>query len=555
MEKINIIGAGLAGLSAAITLAEGGYESNLISLQYSERAQSVLAEGGINAALDTMGEGDTVNEHYEDTMKGGGMLANPVAVRRLTKNAPDTVLWLKSLGVPFYQENGTIILRNFGGQKKKRTAYAKSSTGKVIMNALIDGARKYEKKGLIRRYPHHEFIKLLLSKPADGQKICRGVQIKDRYSDSILKLYGIVILASGGMNGVFPGMTTGTTQNSGEVTATIFAQGVALSNLEMLQYHPTTIGISGKRCLVTEAARGEGGRLYVVRNGRPWYFMEEKYPVLKNLMPRDIVSREMYLTVRKKECEQQVYLDMTGLKDKVWEHKLSDLRNEILYYRKLDPKNTPIPVEPGIHYFMGGIHTDEYHRTNIDGVYAAGECTSLYHGANRLGGNSMLGAVYGGKTAAMHIMKNAEEKGHDFAEKTKEESMESYRAESMESLGEESMEAPAEASEEFVSALGNILYDGLGIVRNEGRLKFAMGKVSQLEAACHNDREKNRILLAKAMLNSAIIRKESRGAHYREDYPDRQDEYYRKITLARYEEQQLEVDFVQIQGDPGISSE
>ena len=313
MGRVNIVGAGLSGLSAAIHLAKAGIPCNLISALPSERAQSVLAEGGINAALDTMGEHDTPAEHFADTMKGGVDLADPNAVAGLTEHAPEIVRWMFSLGTPFQMEEERLILRNFGGQKKKRTAYSKSSTGKVLMTALIDEARKCERSGLIDRMPHHEFLRLLTH-----EDTCIGVRVRDRYSGKLYDLHGTVLLCSGGMNGIFPGMTTGTTQNSGDVTATVFAQGVCLGNLEMLQYHPTTIGIAGKRCLVTEAARGEGGRLYIERSGEKYFFMEDKYPELGNLMPRDVVARTMYFIRREPDTGDQVYLDMTGLPDNAW---------------------------------------------------------------------------------------------------------------------------------------------------------------------------------------------------------------------------------------------
>ena len=319
MQRIHIIGAGLAGLSAAVTLGAAGIPCHLISLQPSERAQSVLAEGGINAALDTMGEGDTPEQHFQDTMRGGVYLADPNAVANLTGGAPEIVRRLESLGVPFNRGEHDLILRNFGGQKRKRTAYVKSSTGKIIMTALIDEARKYEAAGLIRRLPHHAFLRLMKE---NGQ--CTGVRIRDCYSGMTADLPGTVLLCSGGMNGLFPGMTTGTTQNSGDVTAAVFAQGAALGNPEMLQYHPTTVGIPGKRMLVTEAARGEGGRLYILRGGEKWYFMEELHPELGNLSPRDVVARTMYFVRR--EHGGSVYLDMTALPEDTWQKKLSDLR-------------------------------------------------------------------------------------------------------------------------------------------------------------------------------------------------------------------------------------
>lgn len=565
MDQINIIGAGLAGLSAAITLSEHGICCNLISLQPSERAQSVLAEGGINGALDTMGEGDQTENHFEDTMRGGVFMADPNAVEGLTREAPGILRWLAGLGVPFNRKDGEILLRNFGGQKKKRTAYAKSSTGKIIMSSLVDEARRQEAAGRIRRYPHHEFIRLLTAETEERIR-CTGVRLRDVYTGRMMDFSGPVILASGGINGFFPGKTTGTTQNSGEVAATVFAQGVAMGNLEMIQYHPTTIGISGKRCLVTEAARGEGGRLYIEKDGRPWYFMEEKYPELKNLMPRDVVSREMYFVSRREDCRGPVYLDMTGLSDEIWAHKLSDLREELQKYLALDPRDTPVPVEPGIHYFMGGIDTDERHRTSMENLYAAGECTCQYHGANRLGGNSMLGAIYGGKVAARTVIETwtaGEKAGAKAAVRAGEKAVKAAAPEKEEAVkaevqaGEKAAKAAVQtgetaiwaeipansshdvqepygekASPDLIAGISDILLMGLGIVRNEKEISRALQKLEDLsQQGGYNLRERNRLKLAEAMLRSALLRKESRGAHYREDYPQ-QNEQYRRMTEA-----------------------
>ena len=407
---VNIIGAGLAGLSAAISLAKSGIACNLISNFPSERAQSVMAEGGINGALNTMGEEDNTENHFEDTMRAGCYIADEAMVRGLTENAPDIIRYLSSIGVPFNLKKDIIQQRNFGGQKKKRTAYAKSSTGKVIMTALIDEARKYEVVGLIRRYSHHEFLRLRLE---DNGKTCKGVEIRDSYTDKFYYIEGKVILASGGFTGVFKGLTTGTTANTGDVTAKVFSQGVRLGNLEMIQYHPTTIGIADKVCLVSEAARGEGGRLFIYRNNEKWFFMEEKYPELKNLMPRDVVSREMCFVSRDNE-NTQVYLDMTGLSKEVWSERLPDLREEIIHYLGIDPKKKPIPVSPGIHYFMGGIDVDRYSRSSMNKLYAVGEtsCNGV-HGRNRLASNSLLESLVFAKRAACHIGANRDDKDTD----------------------------------------------------------------------------------------------------------------------------------------------
>lgn len=517
-RRIQIIGAGLAGLSAAVTLAERGIPCNLFSLQPSERAQSVLAEGGINGALNTMGEDDSPAAHFADTMRGGVQLADPDAVAGLTDAAPQILRKLSALGVPFHMRDGQLMLRNFGGQKKKRTAYAKSSTGKMIMSALIDAVRKYEHTGLVQRFPHHDFLRLL--KDYDR---CAGVRVRDVFTGRITDYFGAVILCSGGLNGVFPNMTTGTVQNSGDVTAAVFAQGVTLGNPEMLQYHPTTIGISGKRCLVTEAARGEGGRLFIERNGERWYFMEEKYPEYGNLMPRDVVAREMFFVRRMPECSDQVCLDLTGLSEEIWQTKLSDLREELMHYLGTDPKTAPVPVREGIHYFMGGVDVDLQHRTNLRFLYAAGECACQYHGANRLGGNSMLGAVYGGQIAAQTAAaESAELAGKDPVPVSEPEPY------------------AQEANPVLIAQIRDILLAGLGIVRTEQELHFALEQLRNLHPACA--RESARCLLAEAMLRAADARKESRGAHYRADYPETLDAF-RKTTLADVRNDHAEITF------------
>ncbi len=506
--SINIIGAGLAGLSAALTLAEQNIPCNLVSYAPSERSQSVMAEGGINAALDTSGEHDTIEEHYADTIKGGVYLADENAVWGLCSHAPEIVKKLDRLGVPFSHNDKGIVQRYFGGQKKKRTAYVKASTGKMLVTALIDEVRKYEVKGLITRYPRHRFAQLMLDNGA-----CQGVQIADRFTEEPIALSGAVIIACGGMAGLFDGMTTGSTHNTSDVAATLFAQGVELSNLEFVQYHPTTIGISGKRLLISEAARGEGGRLFVRRNSEPWYFMEEKYPELKNLMPRDVVSAEMVAVTSRDDCEDQVYLDMTGIDKKVWKTRLSDLRDQCVHYIAVDPMKEPIPVSPGIHYFMGGIRVDENHRTNIKNLYAAGECACQYHGANRLGGNSLLGAIYGGRVAAESVMKNhIEETDIDVQDTT-------Y----------------SEVSPLLAERISTILYRALPIMRNESDMKAAQQELNAMLTPNLNEAEKRRLSLALAMVQSAIERKESRGAHKRVDYPERDDAGFRKQSVVRCE--------------------
>ena len=387
-----IVGAGLAGLSAALTAVKNGWTVKLVSSLASERAQSVMAEGGINAALNTKGEEDSPEQHYTDTLTAACGLADPNAVWGMTQAASELVRSLHHLGVQFnVTDDDELDLRNFGGQKKKRTAFAQSDTGKQLMTALIDAVRREESAGTVERFPHHKFRTLLLS-----GNICGGCTVQDTYTGELLRFVcDAVLIATGGLHGLF-GDTTGSLANTGEVTAELFRLGVPMANLEMIQYHPTTVELGEKRMLLSEAARGEGGRLFALRNGKPWYFMEEKYPELGNLMPRDITAREVWTVSR----DYEVFLDMTELPKEVMEHKLAGLVDDCQTYLQKDIRKEPIPILPGIHYFMGGIQVDERHRTSMRNLYAAGECCAQYHGANRLGGNSLLGAIYGGQIAA-----------------------------------------------------------------------------------------------------------------------------------------------------------
>ena len=294
-----------------------------------------------------------------------------------------------------------------------------------------------------------------------------------------------------------------------------------MGNLEMIQYHPTTVAVPGKRLLISEAARGEGGRLFTVENGVRRYFMEEKYPELGNLMPRDVISREMALLAG------PVYLDMTGLSKKVWAGRLPDLRREVTRYLGLDPAREPVPVSPGIHYFMGGVLADRGHRTTLPGLYAAGECACQYHGANRLGGNSLLGAIYGGVRAAESAAEDAVER--DGPE-------------------EAGPLPPVTETSGFSARLGDILSNALGILRNGKDLAAALDVLDEVAGEALTLPERRRLSLGRAMLLSALARRESRGAHTRTDFPERDDASYRKTTAAELRDGEIVISFRPIPG-------
>lgn len=508
-KTIIIIGAGLAGLSAALQAAENGCNVKLVSFLPSERAQSVMAEGGINAALNTKDENDSPEEHFTDTIKAACGLADPNAVWGMTQAAPELVHWLLKLGVKFNMSGyDDVDLRNFGGQKKKRTAFAQSDTGKQIMTAMIDAVRRKEASGMVERFSHHSFLTLRLC-----GNICCGCVIRDEYSQETVELPGdAVIVATGGMHGLF-GNTTGSLSNTGEVTAELFRLGVPLANGEMIQYHPTTVKCGGKRMLISEAARGEGGRLFAMKDGKQWYFMEEKYPELGNLMPRDITAREIW----KVSHESEVFLDMTEISDEIISNKLSGLADDCMTYLHKDIRKEPVSVLPGIHYFMGGILVDEQHRTPIQNLYAAGECCAQYHGANRLGGNSLLGALYGGRVAAKSACEQADVV--DLSCVTQ-------------------IDFPPTSQISEIKQLNKVMQDTMGVVRNENTLLNGIQTVQALTG--------NLPLLGMAVLKSALARKESRGAHWREDYPKSNDDDYLKTTVARFDGKQIQISFVPV---------
>lgn len=516
MKQVVIIGSGLSALSCAIALAEQGVCAKVVSPYTSERAQSVMAAGGINAAI---GIDDSPEQHAEDTLKSGGNIAGKEAVLGLCNAAPDIIRQLEKLGVVLSRnEDGKVALRAFGGQSKNRTAYAGSSTGKQIMTALIREVRKYECTNMITRLLGRRFHSALIK---DNK--CYGVLL---YNEELCKMETVyadaVVVASGGQNLLF-GKTTGSTQCDGYVAAKLYEQGARLKNLEFIQYHPTTVETPQKRMLISEAARGEGGRLYYLDGNHRVYFMEDKYGERGNLMPRDIVSKCIY------DVPSQVYLDISFLGKKLINTRLFEIADLCKKYANLDVTKQSIPVYPSVHFFMGGLAVDKNHKTSVDHLYAVGECASMYHGANRLGGNSLLAAIYSGHVAANAINTLAETKDCP--------NFETYISE-QEQVLEKRLQSKSRFSAVHVRhEIAKLLNDCLGITRTEEKLLEGIKSVDYYISVSEKliyDIDvspyigyslKPMILLARAILTSALSRKETRGSHIREDYPQRSDEF------------------------------
>ena len=519
MKKVLIIGSGIAGLSCAVSCAEKNMDVTLVSPFPSERAQSVMAAGGINAVTDSSDPGDSIEIHIKDTLGAGCDIAGKDAVKGLCETAPDIIKWLEKLGTVFSTEpDGSVSKRDFGGQSYKRTCYSGSSTGKQIVTALVMEARRYESMGRIKRRLWMDFYSALIR---DG--VCRGAVF---YNEATCRPEAItadcVVIATGGQNALF-GKTTGSTQCDGYVAGKLFTQGVELKNLEFIQYHPTTIETGQKKMLISEAVRGEGGRLYYEENGGRVYFMEDRFGERGNLMPRDVVSRCI------EETGRQVFLDISFLgKDKILK-KLPEVYELCKKYRGIDICRQSIPVTPSVHFFMGGIAVKNSHETNIRNLYAIGECASIYHGANRLGGNSLLAAVYGGKVAASSIDKSESvEIDFDYTADVAE------AADELRSLKDSKSTYPVKYIRDM---LAETMRGDLGIVRSAEKLRQGIDDVSYYlsvadkirydssELAYYGYSLTDILILAKATLVCAQSRKESRGAHFRSDHPASKDEY------------------------------
>lgn len=550
-NKIIVVGGGLAGLMATVKAAEAGVHVDLFSLVPVKRSHSVCAQGGINGAVNTKGEGDSPWEHFDDTVYGGDFLANQPPVKAMCEAAPGIIHLMDRMGVMFSRTpEGLLDFRRFGGTQYHRTAFAGATTGQQLLYALDEQVRRWEAAGLVTKYEHWEFLGAVL----DDEGICRGVSAQSLRTMEVHTFVGdAVILASGGPGIIF-GKTTNSVINTGTAASAVYQQGVHYANGEFIQIHPTAIPGDDKLRLMSESARGEGGRIWTYKDGKPWYFLEEKYPAYGNLVPRDIATREIFSVCVDQKLgingENMVYLDLSHKDPKELDVKLGGI---IEIYEKFmgdDPRKIPMKIFPAVHYSMGGMWVDYNQMTNIPGLFAAGECEYQYHGANRLGANSLLSAIFGGMVAgpkAVEYIKGLKKSSEDISSSVFDREKKRHEDKYNHILGMNGTENAYVIHKE----LGEWMTNNMTVVRFNDKLKATIDKIKELKQRYQNininDSLKwnnssvaftrqlwNMLELSEAMTLGALLRDESRGAHYKPDFPDRNDEDFLKTTKATW---------------------
>ena len=564
-KRVMIVGGGLAGLAAAMRLAEMGVDVDLMSLTPVKRSHSVCAQGGINSCNDlTRQAGDSEWKHFDDTVYGGDFLQHQPPVKEMAYWGPKIINLMDRLGVPFNRtQEGYLDRRRFGGTMYKRTAFSGATTGQQLLYALDEQVRRWESEGHVKKYEFWDFLGPIL----DDQGVCRGCVGQDLVSMEIRAFPAdAVMIASGGCGLVF-GKSTMSMACTGSAVSRAFQAGAKYGNPEFIQVHPTAIPGADKLRLMSESARGEGGRIWVPRQPQDhrdprtipeaerYYFLEERYPKYGNLVPRDIATREIFdicvnegLSVEKdRQC---VYLDMTHINADELTRKLGGILEIYEKFQGVDPRFTPMKIFPAVHYSMGGLWVD-YERTaegglrpaspknqvtSIPHLYAIGECDYQYHGANRLGANSLLSCIFSGLFAAPGIQtlfdaekgKAASELPAALFEGAQRKHQQAYDTLLRRSGGGENPYL-------LHQQLGDVLTKAATVVRRNDQLRESLATVSELHERAQrcslsdtgNWTNQNvvftRALLdmfpvAKSILQGALQRDECRGAHYKPEF-------------------------------------
>ncbi len=543
-----VVGGGLAGLMTTMKLAERGEHVDLFSIVPVKRSHSVCAQGGINGAVNTKGEGDSPWIHFDDTIYGGDFLANQPPVKGMCEAAPGIIHLFDRMGVMFNRTpEGLIDFRRFGGARHHRTAFAGATTGQQLLYALDEQVRRHEAEGRVRKFEGWEMLSLVRDESGDCKGICaadlRSLEIQAFPADAVM-------VASGGPGLIF-GRSTQSLVNTGSAASACYQQGAVYANGEFIQVHPTAIPGEDKNRLISESIRGEGGRIWTYKDGQPWYFLEELYPAYGNLVPRDIATRAIHKVVYELglgiDGQPLVYLDVRHLDPELLNRKLAGVLEIYEKFTGQDPRKAPMKVFPAMHYSMGGLWVDYNQHTSIKGLFAAGECDFQYHGANRLGANSLLSCIYAGEVAAPVMAEYARAHPSGSGARICDQEIARQR----EAFGKIfRMDGPENAFSIW-RELGEIMTANVTVIRHNGKLKETDGKLLEFkerwgriglgdrggwanQEALFVRQLWNMLELARPITLGALNRNESRGAHYKPEFPERDDRNWLKTTLANW---------------------
>ncbi len=588
--RVIVIGGGLGGLWATLRIAEAGMAVELFSLFEVKRSHSVCAQGGINAVFDTKGQRDSIQQHIIDTIKGGSYLANQPPIKSMCEEAPGLLRTFERMGVTFSRTpEGLMDQRLFGGVKNKRTCFAGASTGQQLMYGVDEQVRRYEAEGRVKKHEWRELLSLTI----DQDGICKGIVAMDLRSQEIHAFRAdAVVLATGGMGMVYGHRTTNSTNSTGAAAYRCYLQGARYANPEFFQFHPTAMLGDDKNRLMSEAARGEGGRIWVPKSPGDtrnpltipeedrFYFLEEWYPSYGNTVPRDVASRAIWRVVQQLGLglggQPKVYLDLTHLDRKFVRTRLGAILDIYSKFQGVDPTERPMEIYPAAHYAMGGLWVDfekdqttgglkhgspRNHATNIPGLYACGECDFGYHGANRLGANSLLSSSFSGRVAgesAVAYIRGLERCCHDAP-------LTLYDGEAARQSGINRALLGGSGKENAHSLhreLGELMNAKVGVVRDNATLDRAYEELQQLaerairiqvgdnsgwsnQALAEARQVQEMIGLAAVITRSAQARDECRGAHHKPEFElsipegkfpgDPEFEAYRKAWKANNE--------------------
>ena len=558
--KIIVVGGGLAGLAAVIKIAEAGGTVDLFSIVPVKRSHSVCAQGGINAAKNLKGEGDTTWKHFDDTIYGGDFLANQTPVKAMCEAAPGIIDLLDRMGVPFNRTaEGLLDFRRFGGTLFHRTAFAGATTGQQLLYALDEQVRRYESEGKVKKYEGWEFLSAVL----DTNGVARGICAMDLRSMELRTFPADAIIIATGGNGAIFGKSTNSVVCTGSAQSALYQQGAYYANGEFIQVHPTCIPGEDKLRLMSESARGEGGRVWVPRTlndkraarsipeSDRWYFLEEWYPKYGNLVPRDVATRAIHKVVYEHHLgidgQPMVYLDLTHIDKETLNRKLEGILEIYEKFVGDDPREVPMKIFPGMHYTMGGLWVDFNQMTNIPGIFAAGEAEYQYHGANRLGANSLVSCIYGGFVSGPNAMAYA--KSLTAAPGDGGAAQELARQQQINKglISSSGAENPFKIWRE----LGETMTKNVTVIRYNKNIQQTDEKIVELLGRYKNinlsDKSQwantsfaftrqlyNMLQISRVVAQGAALRDESRGAHYKPDFPERDDEKFLKTTKATF---------------------